>query len=414
MGFGDVKRRYKSHHIVACRNRQKVQLTQFGNNITVVWHRFHAQKKAPAAHFVDKARMLARNRIKPVTDQAAHLKHMVQETGFQNFIKHRIGRRRCQLIAAKGRPMHARRKGRCGLFIGQKGADREPAAKTLGRRHNIGLHVRPFIAKQLAGPANAGLNFVKHHKQAKLVGRLAHPFKVAIRRLADPAFALNGLKQNTAGVFGNAIAQFIEIAKGHPVKAIRHRAKALTVFLAIARGQRAQGPAMKRIGRDQYTVLLRMARHMLIPAQHLDARLVGLRTRITEEHRIGKTMGNQTFGQFLLTGHLIQVRCMPKFANLFGQFFNKMRVRMAKGIDRNTRPEIEESSAVLRKEIRSNTFLKGQIGPRVGRHDGSNHFFIPRIRVEITFLTVWSAPAEYREAGEYQEIPDVCQRRKTP
>jgi len=33
---------------------------------------------------------------------------------------------------------------------------------------------------------------------------------------------------------------------------------------------------------------------------------------------------------------------------------------------------------------------------------------------ELMQYGLWSAPAEYREAGEYQEIPDVCQRRKTP
>jgi hypothetical protein len=57
---------------------------------------------------------------------------------------------------------------------GSNAAQREARREGLGKANDVGLDVKVFQAKPLAGPAEACLNFVKDHNDAVLVADLTN------------------------------------------------------------------------------------------------------------------------------------------------------------------------------------------------------------------------------------------------
>ena len=75
------------------------------------------------------------------------LPHTVEKAGRQHDVEHGVGHAHRQRIAAEGRAVGAgghafRRLARC-----QAGADREPAAKRLGERHDVRLNADTLIGE---------------------------------------------------------------------------------------------------------------------------------------------------------------------------------------------------------------------------------------------------------------------------
>ena len=62
-----------------------------------------------------------------------------------------------------------------GLARRETGADREPAAKPLGQRDNVGRDAGVLTGQKFAGAADAALHFVEHQQQSTRVAERAHP-----------------------------------------------------------------------------------------------------------------------------------------------------------------------------------------------------------------------------------------------
>ena len=97
--------------------------------------------------------------------------------------------------------------------------------------------------------------------------------------------------------------------------------------------------------------------------RHLDRALHRFRTRVTEEHKIGKTLLAQPCRQPFAVRTLEQVRHVPEFCRLLLQGRNQMRVAMAQRIDRNAAREIEVALAVGPDQPGALAALEGEVGP---------------------------------------------------
>ena len=91
-------------------------------------------------------------------------------------------------------------------------------------------------------------------------------------------------------------------------------------------------------------------------------------------------MGDQTVGQALLLGNIVQIRRMPDLAGLSDQRFDQMRVIVAERQHGDAGAEIEELSAVIGIQIGSIALLESDISTSIGRHNRLAHRCSPDIR----------------------------------
>jgi hypothetical protein len=73
------------------------------------------------------------------------------------------------------------------------GRQREAARERLGRRHQVRLHAIMLHGEELAGAAEAGLDFIGDEQDAVLVAERAQLHHQFLRRDVEAAFALHGL-----------------------------------------------------------------------------------------------------------------------------------------------------------------------------------------------------------------------------
>ena len=133
--------------------------------------------------------------------------------------------------------------------------------------------------------AQAGLDLVEHQQPALAVAELAQSAQVAGTGDTDAAFALYGLDQHgdDTWYFLGRTAHCIDVVIGHAHKARHLRLEALLLGRVARGGECRQRAAMKSVLHHEN---LRLGHLLAMPVQagELESRLIGLGTRIAEEH----------------------------------------------------------------------------------------------------------------------------------
>ena len=108
-------------------------------------------------------------------------------------------------------------------FVADADAAKRQVARSdrLGKLHQIGLHAIVFEREQLAGPAEAGNDFIGHKQHFVLVTDFANTREVVIRRHDNATGALHRLGNEHGNRFG-ALAQdllFQFVGRGNTLRA---------------------------------------------------------------------------------------------------------------------------------------------------------------------------------------------------
>jgi hypothetical protein len=82
-----------------------------------------------------------------------------------------------------------------------EGPDGHTAAHALGHEHDIGDHIIPLHGEQVAGTAEAGLNFIKDEQCARFVTTFSQFFQIITERRADAPLGLYRLYDDSGGFF---------------------------------------------------------------------------------------------------------------------------------------------------------------------------------------------------------------------
>ena len=163
-----------------------------------------AEHQALAADFLDHIGETILQRGEALAEDQRDIADMLQEAIGQDDIEHGIADGHGQRIAAIGRAMRAGDHAGGGLGGRKAGAERETAADALGDSHDVRRDARPFMGKQLAGPADAASG----PRRGSAAGRISsQSWRSSCRNSfvarADAALALDRLDQDRGGLFGD-------------------------------------------------------------------------------------------------------------------------------------------------------------------------------------------------------------------
>ncbi len=243
--------------------------------------------------------------------------------------------------------------------------------------HDVGLDPGPFMGEELAGAAHAGLDLVEDQDQALLVAKLAQGAQEFDVDRAHAPLALDRLDDDGGGGFVDDLLQRRHVVRRHLVEAFHLGPKALQIFRVAAGGDAGQGTAVKAALEADDAEALGIAVHEMVAARHLEGELAGLRSRIGEEHRVGKSVRHQLGGQHLLPRHPEQVGCVPELAGLVGERLDQLGIGMAERVDRDPRPEIQVSPPILGEQPGPFAPDERDIRPVIGGKQCRKHFGTP-------------------------------------
>ena len=264
-----------------------------------------------------------------------------------------------------------------GFFGGQDGAHRKAAAEAFRRPYDVGGDAGPFIGVQLAGATVPRLHFVEPKQDAEFVGDGPQAFQIPVGSRPDAAFALHRFDQDAGRLRPDGGPHLVEIAEGDAVETLDDGAEALQMLFLAAGGQRRQGAAMKGAFGDDDAVALGMAGLVVILAHQLDDAFHRLGARIAKEDGVGKAVCDEPLGHLFLSRDAVQVGAVPQLSGLRLQGGDQMRVRVTKGVHRHAGTEIKETTAVPGEQIHTLAPFEGDVGARVGWHDGRDHSTLP-------------------------------------
>ncbi len=134
----------------------------------------------------------------------------------------------------------------------QHGRDRiEAAGERLADDHHVGRDAFVHVGEELAGAAEAGLDFVGHEAGRRFCGRWpTASFEETRGRNDDAGLALNRLDQEGAGVGRDGCAQRVGVAEGDDLEAGSERAEAVAVLLVGREADDGDGAAVEVVGAD--------------------------------------------------------------------------------------------------------------------------------------------------------------------
>ena len=142
-----------------------------------------------------------------------------------------------QRVAAKGGAVGTGGVNAQDIIVGSHSRQRHyAAAQSLAQDKDVGLHGFMLHREHIAGTGKTGLDFVGHEQDIVLGADLTHLLQVAGRRHDDAGFALDGLGQESHGVFGDGGFQSSGVA-------VRDHFKAGGVGSVIVFSQRIVGEA---------------------------------------------------------------------------------------------------------------------------------------------------------------------------
>ena len=165
-----------------------------------------------------------------------------------------------------------------------------------------------------------------------------------------PAFALDRLDHDHAGLRPDRRLDRIEVGHRDLVEAVDLGAEAVEIFGLAAGGDHRQRPAMERAFEGERAIALGMAVDRMAPARHLDRGLVGLGARIGEENEIGEGGVGEAARKALPFRILVEVRNVPQLRTLIRQGFDEVGMGVADRGHGDARAEIEIKLAGRRDE----------------------------------------------------------------
>src|SRR5579864_1746111 len=138
-----------------------------------------------------------------------------------------------------------------------------------------------LVAKQFAGAAHTGLDFVDDEKQVLAVAQVAQTRQVVLARHHDTALALNSLDHYRDRLIVDGALERGDVVIRHEPEPGHQRQEALMVLFLAGRAQSADSAAVEGAERGENFEPAALA--MAPSARELNRRLDGLRTRVAEE-----------------------------------------------------------------------------------------------------------------------------------
>uniref|UniRef100_A0A0N4ZZD7 Histidine kinase n=1 Tax=Parastrongyloides trichosuri TaxID=131310 RepID=A0A0N4ZZD7_PARTI len=372
---GDVQRRQDADQVVAAAGDQQPGLvTGPAHELAVVRNQLDAQQQTLAAHLDDHVGEALLEAVQLLGQVAGDLIDVVQNGVRRHFVEGRLADGHGQRVAAEGRAVHADRHALGRLGGGQAGADGEAAAQGLGDGHDVRRHAGPFVGPQLAGPPHAALDFVEDDQDAVLVGHLAHPTQVFLRRGAAAALALHRLQDDRGrvrvlegGGQGGLVAplQLMETFHLGP--------EALGVAGVGGGVDGAIGAAVERAVEAVDVDTLRLAVGDVEFARRLQGALDRLGARVGEEDDVGERLLAQGVGQGVLPRNLEDVGDVPQLFGLVLDRLHQPGVGVAQGVGRDARDAVQVFRAVGGPEADALAALHFQRRAIVDTHQMTGH-----------------------------------------
>ena len=118
-------------------------------------------------------------------------------------------------------------------------------AQRLAQDHHVRPHAFMVAGEQLAGAAQAGLNFIGHEQDVVAAAQVGHGPQVPGGRHDDAGLALDGLQQHGGGVGRNRVLQGRRVAIGDGDEAGREGAERVAVGGLGGERNDAQGAAVE-------------------------------------------------------------------------------------------------------------------------------------------------------------------------
>ena len=135
-------------------------------------------------------------------------------------------------IAAEGAAVVAGLEDAENFARGENGGDRiEASGEGFADDENVGLDAFVHVGEELAGAAEAGLNFVSHEQDAILAAEFGGLAEESVGRNLDAGLALDGLNEEGAGVGRDGVAQGVDVAIGNDLEAGGEGAEAVAILI---------------------------------------------------------------------------------------------------------------------------------------------------------------------------------------
>ena len=219
-----------------------------------------------------------------------------------------------------------------GLLRRQQRGERNAAAYAFAERHNVGGDTRVLIVEELAGTADAGLDFIKDQQQTMCRGQFAQVPQELIRCWQDAGFPLDRLQHHGNGLVVDLPFNRIQIVQPRLGKPRHLRFEQGLEGLLARRRHRRQRPTVETaIKRDDLVGAVSIT--CAVFARQLDRTLVGLRAGIGKEDAIEAALVDQCLGQ--LQAYIVEISRTRRnqLHCLCRQRFGHRRRRMSEAID---------------------------------------------------------------------------------
>src|SRR3989442_3748949 len=197
-----------------------------------------------------------------------------------------------------------------------------------------------LVREQAAGPADAGLHFIKDEEQPPLSTKSADTLEVIRRCQVDPTLSLHRLQHDGARFPGGGAPQRVQVIErnGHEAGG-KWLESVLVLWLSRGR-QRPQGAPMEGVLGNNDLEAFAPAGPPPLPCQ-FDGRLVGLCTAVAEERPGKRGVGDEPPGKLSLLGYLVEVADMQQPRRLRANCCSQRRVIVAQDAHGDTRDEVE-------------------------------------------------------------------------
>ncbi len=271
-------------------------------------------------------------------------------------------------VAAEGRAVVARTEEGRRVTAGDRRADRDAAAQTLGQGDDVRDHSPGeglLVGEPGAGATDAGLHLVEPQQRAVPGGDLAGCREVAVRWDDDPGLALDGFEDDGGTGVVDGGGERLDVAVGDEGDVTRQRLEGLAVGRLRRQGQRAHGATVEgALGRDQPGPAG--------AAGELQGRLVGLGAGVAEEDPPVCPLeeSQEPLGEPHLRLGGEEVGDVPERRQLGRDGLDDRRVRVAERVDRDAAEQVDVLLAVGVPHPGTHTTRERQCRRTEGVHHG--------------------------------------------
>ena len=169
-----------------------------------------------------------------------------------------------------------------------------------------------FAGEELAGAADAALDFVEHQQQPARVAKRPQPRQKRRRKDAQPAFSLNRFEQDARRFLRDRRLDGVKIAERDLIEALDGRPEPFKIFRVAARGDRRERAAMEGAFERDQPIAFGLSVDRMEFARRLDRALHGFRAGIGEKDQIGECGVAEPLGEPLGLRDAKEIGDMPR------------------------------------------------------------------------------------------------------